>query len=159
MRRVNMSQLKFWLTIPLYSKEGFQWHKHQFMNYSNWAYLNFHAIVWIFFIQNFFVTGSKMAPETQMQTAWVPWIRELAETLETCLAEEKHQGELNQGSTLNPQAVEGFFTPWYTERTGGLPTPCHHCPSTRPPATELPPTHPAALWPQAPNVLGRLSPD
>jgi hypothetical protein len=36
---------------------------------------------------------SKMVTGTQMQTAWAPWIRDLAETLETYLAEVKHKGE------------------------------------------------------------------
>jgi hypothetical protein len=35
-----------------------------------------------------------MVTGTQMQTVWAPWIRDLAETLETHLAEVKHQGEL-----------------------------------------------------------------
>jgi hypothetical protein len=34
-----------------------------------------------------------MATETQTRTAWAPWIRDLDETLETCLAEVKHKGE------------------------------------------------------------------
>jgi hypothetical protein len=32
-----------------------------------------------------------MSTGTQTQTAWAPWIRDLAETLEKCLAEVKHQ--------------------------------------------------------------------
>jgi hypothetical protein len=35
-----------------------------------------------------------MVTGTQTQTVWAPWIRDLAEMLETCLAEVKHQGEL-----------------------------------------------------------------
>jgi hypothetical protein len=38
--------------------------------------------------------GSKMVTGSQTQTAWAPWIRDLAETLETHVAELKHQGEL-----------------------------------------------------------------
>jgi hypothetical protein len=34
-----------------------------------------------------------MATGTQPQTAWALWTRDFAETLETCLAELKHQGE------------------------------------------------------------------
>jgi hypothetical protein len=34
-----------------------------------------------------------MATGTQTQTAWALWIRDLAETLEKCVAEVKHQGE------------------------------------------------------------------
>jgi hypothetical protein len=38
--------------------------------------------------------GSEMATGIQKQTAWAPWIRDLAEMLETCLTEVKHKGEL-----------------------------------------------------------------
>jgi hypothetical protein len=37
--------------------------------------------------------GSKIATRVQKQTAWVPWIKNLAETLEPHLAEIKHHGE------------------------------------------------------------------
>jgi hypothetical protein len=35
-----------------------------------------------------------MTTGTQTKTVWTLWIRDLDETLETCLAEVKHQGEL-----------------------------------------------------------------
>jgi hypothetical protein len=63
---------------------------------------------------------------TQMQTAWTLWIRDLAETLETHLAEVKHKRELK---LWHPEllACVRLLQPWYTERIGGLPPPrcCH----------------------------------
>jgi hypothetical protein len=44
--------------------------------------------------------GSKMATGTQTQTAWALGIRDLAETLETHLAEVKYQGELQLQHSL-----------------------------------------------------------
>jgi hypothetical protein len=46
--------------------------------------------------------GSKVVTGTQMQTMWAPWIRDLAETLGTHLAEVKHQGELK---LLQPESL------------------------------------------------------
>jgi hypothetical protein len=43
-----------------------------------------------------------MATGTQMQTVWVPWIRNLVEMRETHLAEVKHQGELK---LLHPEPL------------------------------------------------------
>jgi hypothetical protein len=64
-----------------------------------------------------------MVTGTQMQTAWALGIRDLAETLETCLAEVKHKRELKLQHP-EPLAVEGFSTSQHTERTGG-PPPTH----------------------------------
>jgi hypothetical protein len=75
----------------------------------------------------------------QTQTAWVLWIRDLAEMLEPHLKEVKHQGELKLWHP-EPLSMDVCSMPLYTERTGGPPTPCHCC-----------------WWPHAANVLGRPS--
>jgi hypothetical protein len=63
--------------------------------------------------------GSKMASGTQLQTAWAPWIRDLAEILETHLAEVKHQGETKLQHS-EPLAHGSLLHAMITKRTAGL---------------------------------------
>jgi hypothetical protein len=58
--------------------------------------LNVIALFFLDFLMllNKYTEGSKMVTGTQMQTAWAPWVRDLAETLEPHLVEVKNQGEL-----------------------------------------------------------------
>jgi hypothetical protein len=79
-----------------------------------------------------------MATGTQMQTVWALWIRDLAETLETHLAEVKHKGELK---LLHPEPLpHGRFLHamihWKSRQATTSRLPC------RP--TRLLPTRPSA---------------
>jgi hypothetical protein len=60
---------------------------------------------------------SKMVIRVQKQTAWAPWLQNLAEKLEPHLTSITHQGESKLWH------IENISMPHYTEKTGGL---CHH---------------------------------
>jgi hypothetical protein len=93
----------------------------------------------------------KMATGTQTQTVWAPWIRDLAEMLETLLTEGKHKGELKLWH-LEPLALTCYntlkeqvsrhphaITACWPTGPPSLLVPC--CPAKLPP-TSLPNCHP-----------------
>jgi hypothetical protein len=65
-----------------------------------------------------------MLTGTQMQTAWALWTMDLAETLETCLTEVKHKGELKCGHP-KPLACGRllYSTIHWKNRRAATPTP------------------------------------
>jgi hypothetical protein len=90
---------------------------------------------------------SKMATGTQMQTAWALGIRDLAETLETHLAEVKHQGEMK---LQHPEPLASGKLPNTLKEQAAAtttPTPPAHQ-STRPP-----PCRPTRPLPHGPAWL------
>jgi hypothetical protein len=78
-----------------------------------------------------------MVTVMQTQAVWAPWIRDLAETLEPCLAEVKHQGKL-KGCCPEPLAHGRLLHTMkhWENRWAATPTP------PLPPATSYQLAHP-----------------